>query len=81
MRQLIVLSFMTLDAVMQAPGGAEEDTSDGFDHGGWMVEYWDDDLATAMAESMRRPSTSSSVARPTRSWLPTGRTRKSPAPT
>jgi dihydrofolate reductase len=52
MRNLIVLSFMTLDAVMQAPGGAEEDTSDGFDHGGWMVGYWDDDLAAAMAESM-----------------------------
>ena len=55
MRKLVVLSFTTLDSVMQSPGGPDEDSSDGFEHGGWMVGYWDDDLAAAMAESMTPP--------------------------
>jgi dihydrofolate reductase len=55
MRELIVLTFMTLDSVMQAPGGPDEDTTDGFQHGGWMVGYWDDALAEAMGESMTPP--------------------------
>jgi dihydrofolate reductase len=55
MRELIVLSFVTLDGVMQAPGGPEEDPSEGFDHGGWMVGYWDDELGEAMGESMSPP--------------------------
>jgi dihydrofolate reductase len=55
MRDLIVLSFVTLDGVMQAPGGPEEDPSDGFEHGGWMVGYWDDELGAAMGESMSPP--------------------------
>ena len=55
MRELVVLTFTTLDSVMQAPGGPEEDPSDGFEHGGWMVGYWDDELAAAMAESMAPP--------------------------
>ena len=40
MRKLIVLSFVTLDGIMQAPGGPEEDPSDGFKYGGWSVDYF-----------------------------------------
>ena len=52
MRKIIVLSFITLDGVMQAPGGPEEDTSGGFKHGGWTVPYFDDSLGKVMSEQM-----------------------------
>ena len=52
MRKLIVLSFITLDGVMQAPGGPEEDPSGGFKYGGWSVGYFDDALGKVMAEQM-----------------------------
>jgi dihydrofolate reductase len=42
MRKIIVSEFMTLDGVMQAPGGKDEDTEGGFVHGGWTWPYWDD---------------------------------------
>jgi hypothetical protein len=40
MRKLIVHEFMSLDGVMQAPGGKDEDLDGGFQHGGWTVPYW-----------------------------------------
>lgn len=41
MRKIIVLSMITLDGVMQAPGGPKEDTSEGFNYGGWTAQYFD----------------------------------------
>jgi dihydrofolate reductase len=55
MRQLIVTSFLTLDGVMQAPGGPEEDPSDQFAYGGWSVNYWDDEMARFMDGVMGKP--------------------------
>ena len=55
MRKLILLTFLTLDGVMQAPGGPEEDQSGGFKYGGWSAPFWDDDLAAVMAEQMGHP--------------------------
>src|SRR3989344_4106688 len=55
MRKIIILEFITLDGVIQAPGGPEEDTEGGFKYGGWTVPYFDDFLGKAMAEQMREP--------------------------
>jgi dihydrofolate reductase len=55
MRKLIVLSFITLDGVMQAPGGPEEDPTGGFKHGGWVAGYFDDFLGKVMNKQMSRP--------------------------
>jgi len=55
MRKIIVLSFITLDGVMQAPGGPEEDPTGGFRYGGWTVPYFDDFLGQTMTEQMSRP--------------------------
>jgi dihydrofolate reductase len=52
MRKIIVLSFVTLDGVMQAPGGPEEDKSGGFRHGGWVAPYFDEASGKAMAKQM-----------------------------
>lgn len=55
MRKIIALMFMTLDGVIQAPGGPEEDTSGNFKFGGWTAPYFDDFSAKVMAEQMKQP--------------------------
>lgn len=55
MRKLSIITFLTLDGVMQAPGTPEEDPSGGFAHGGWSVNYWDDVMDQVMGEVMSVP--------------------------
>ncbi|MFA6121145.1 MAG: dihydrofolate reductase family protein [Sideroxydans sp.] len=55
MRKIIVLTFTTLDGVMQAPGGPEEDVSGNFRFGGWAVPYFDEALVQVMEEQMGHP--------------------------
>ena len=55
MRKLIVLSFITVDGVIQAPGGPEEDTSGGFTYGGWQAPYLDEFLGKVLDEQWREP--------------------------
>jgi dihydrofolate reductase len=52
-RKLIVSEFMSLDGVMQAPGGKDEDLDGGFQHGGWTMPYWHDDIGAAFFELMK----------------------------
>lgn len=55
MRKILVLTFVSLDGIMQAPGGTKEDISGGFKYGGWTVPYFDDFSGRVMAEQMKRP--------------------------
>jgi dihydrofolate reductase len=52
MRKIIVSEFVSLDGVMQAPGGADEDREGGFDQGGWYLPYWHDDIGAHILSSM-----------------------------
>lgn len=52
MRELIVAEFITLDGVIQAPGGADEDTEGGFRHGGWTQPFWHDDIGAHFFQAM-----------------------------
>ena len=53
MRKLIVSEFVSLDGVMQGPGGKDEDTDGGFKHGGWTWPYWHDDIGASFAATMK----------------------------
>lgn len=55
MRKIVVLSFITLDGVMQAPGGPEEDTSSNFKFGGWQAPYADDESMAEMTKQLSEP--------------------------
>ncbi len=54
MRKIIVLEFITLDGVMQAPGGSKEDTAEGFKYGGWMGPYFDKVGGQEMDKQMKK---------------------------
>jgi dihydrofolate reductase len=53
MRKLIVSEFVTLDGVIQAPGGKDEDRDGGFEHGGWTVPYWHDAIGESFGALMK----------------------------
>jgi dihydrofolate reductase len=53
MRKLIVSEFVTLDGVIQAPGGKDEDRDGGFEHGGWTLPYWHDDIGQSFVALMK----------------------------
>ena len=57
MRKIIVHEFISLDGVIQAPGGAEEDTDGGFAYGGWTMPYWHDDIGKRFFEAMAETDT------------------------
>jgi hypothetical protein len=75
MTKVIVNEWMTLDGVAQAPGAADEDTTGGFEHGGWHLRYFDDISQNKVVENLTEAAASCSGAAPTRSLQPTGRTR------
>jgi dihydrofolate reductase len=53
MRKLIVSEFVSLDGVIQAPGGKDEDRDGGFEHGGWTMPYWHDDIGDSFGALMQ----------------------------
>src|SRR5437868_4356294 len=55
MRKIVVTEFVSLDGVMQAPGGPKEDTSGGFKYGGWTFPYFDEFSGKMMGEQMSKP--------------------------
>jgi dihydrofolate reductase len=57
MRKIIVAEFITLDGVIQAPGGADEDNEGGFIHGGWTHPYWHDDIGAHFFQAMTQADT------------------------
>ena len=76
MRKVIVLEFVTLDGVIQAGGGPEEDTSGGFKYGGWQAPYSDDVLGTVMNKQMSMSFDLLLGAKPLKFGNPTGRSMR-----
>jgi dihydrofolate reductase len=54
MGTVTIATFLTLDGIMQAPGGPDEDRDGGFEHGGWSFPYFSDDMATAIGEQFAK---------------------------
>src|ERR1700733_6999237 len=65
-RRVTSATFLSLDGVMQAPGGPEEDPAGGFAFGGWTATYWDEIMGKAMGENFANHSPFCSDARPMR---------------
>ena len=65
MREIIVAEFITLDGVIQAPGGKDEDTDGGFTHGAWTLPYWHDDIGKHFLDTM---STADAVLLGRKTW-------------
>ncbi|WP_345318610.1 hypothetical protein [Candidatus Villigracilis proximus] len=63
MRKLIVHQFISLDGVIQAPGGVDEDTDGGFTHGGWTIPFWHDDIGMRFSQAMETADTLCSGAK------------------
>lgn len=57
MRKIVVSEFVSLDGVMQAPGGKDEDTEGGFAHGGWTWPYWHDEIGTHFVQALGESDT------------------------
>src|SRR5262245_33700322 len=55
MRKVVAGAFLSLDGIMQAPGGPDEDPTGGFKHGGWTAPYWNDAIAAATGDSFSAP--------------------------
>lgn len=55
MRKIVAATFVSLDGVMQAPGGPQEDPAGGFKFGGWTFHYWDDAMGAVMGETFSKP--------------------------
>lgn len=55
MRKVIATTFLSLDGIMQAPGGPEEDRDGGFNYGGWTFHYWDDVMGEVIGKGMSKP--------------------------
>ena len=55
MRKIITTTFITIDGVMQAPGGPEEDPTNNFSWGGWSANYWDEKMGSIMSDLMAKP--------------------------
>src|SRR5215207_1538437 len=55
MRKIVAGAFVSLDGVMQAPGGPQEDPTGGFKFGGWTAPYWDDAIGAVMGEAFSKP--------------------------
>ena len=66
MRKLVVSEFISLDGVIQAPGGADEDTDGGFAYGGWTHPYWHDEIGALFGAAMQESDAKVTI------WLPKG---------